>query len=778
MGRRFGQLAGILAFAIMLGRLGRLLLTGNEEPQWNLILAASAFLGGIAWWLLGQMTVRRRLKLTIFIGAGLLLFFRIIAPATLGAGILPRGETLGVLGEQLSTAFRIVQSGVPPVSINEGLLGILAAVMWALGALYTWGSTGGPYAAMFLPPIVMYLQFAVFDRFQAGLGWLMASAFVLALSIISLGMERRAETGRARDPEGRPMGRRSLNLAAIIAVIVAIGATTVANGAASVIDEYGHAPWRGGGSGGYGDGIGGLSYDRLVDLQQRVLNQSEQPVFEATLGPGAPPANQIYWRMETLDVFDGETWHRSDTGLTRFDPGRPLANQWDVYQGPTHDFVQAITIRALRSPVAPTAGVAVDIMSPPSQSNARHPTEFQALSDSALVAFPDLGEDDTYQVRTLHADRNRDLGALATGADGQLTPMFAAAAAAGEFDFSPGSASAATPPPNLDVLTQLPENTPVGIARTARLETAGAVSDFERAWILQSFFRDSGDFIYSTEVSTGHDSLVLENWINDFTSPNYRTGYCEQFAAAMAVMARSLGIPSRVVWGFTPGTQETQGDGTEKVVVRDRNAHAWVELWVEPYGWVQFDPTPRAEQDGFAEQPTSLTAGLDPDDYIVAADPSDILTAPDANPGFVEDTPVLNTESDPLATGPRWWLIGLVALLPVLAVIPVSKRLRRRRRLARIRQGDITAAWDEIVDRLTDLGRDVSESLTPIELAQHTDRALMPLAVSYASTVYGGRTGQARDSDLYGVEWWIDRTFDTRARARAAMSLRSLLRRN
>jgi len=115
--------------------------------------------------------------------------------------------------------------------------------------------------------------------------------------------------------------------------------------------------------------------------------------------------------------------------------------------------------------------------------------------------------------------------------------------------------------------------------------------------------------------------------------------------------------------------------------------------------------------------------------------------------------------------------------VPLLLVIPLLKRLRRRRRLTRVRHGDITAAWDEIVDRLTDLGVPLPESLTPMELARATDRALMPLAMSYSSTVYGGRTGQARESDLIGVEWWIDRSYDGPDRARAAMSLKSLIRR-
>jgi transglutaminase-like putative cysteine protease len=716
MGRRVGQLAGVLAFVLMMGRLGRLFLSGPDEPQWNLILAAATFLGGIAWWLLGQMTTRTGLKIGLFSAGAVLLVFRIMAPETLVFGVLPGTETLGVVGDQLSEALLIIRSGVPPLSTTPGLLGILAVVMWVIGALFAYGSTGGPYAAMFLPSLVMYFQFAVFDRLGAGLGWLMASSLTLGLCVVSMALERREDIGRARDAGGRPMPRRSLNLAAITAGVIAIGAIFVADNASGLISEYGNAPWRGGSGSGYGDGEGGIQY---------------------------------------------------------------LANAWDVYQGTTYDFLQVVRIESLVTEVAPTAGVPVDIQTAPNADASRNPTEFQVLSDSAILATPGLRRGDEYQVRTLHADRFADLGVLATGDGGQLTPMFAAAAEAGDFPYPAGSADGnATPPPELERYISLPENTPANITNLARAITIDAESDFEAAWMLQSWFRDSGEFTYSTEVDTGHSSLVLEDWLTDRTSPNFRTGYCEQFAAAMGVMARAIDIPTRVVWGFTPGDVEPQADGSERVVVRDRNAHAWVEVWLEPYGWVQFDPTPRREQSGYSAQPASLTAGLDPADFDPDPTTVDPVTEPSIPPGIGDDPTLLDDEATPLAgPGPRWWLIGIVAVIPLLVVVPIYKWGRRRRRLTRIREGDITAAWDEIVDRLEDLGEPLSPMMTPIEAARHTDNALVPLAVRYSSAVYGAREGEGKESDLLEAEWWLDRTYDTPRKARAALSLKSLYRR-
>ena len=68
-----------------------------------------------------------------------------------------------------------------------------------------------------------------------------------------------------------------------------------------------------------------------------------------------------------------------------------------------------------------------------------------------------------------------------------------------------------------------------------------------------------------------------------------KSGYCEYFAAAMAVMLRTLNVPSRLVNGFQTGTYNRMG---KDFVVRARDAHSWVEVYFTGYGWVPFDPTP------------------------------------------------------------------------------------------------------------------------------------------------------------------------------------------
>ena len=71
-----------------------------------------------------------------------------------------------------------------------------------------------------------------------------------------------------------------------------------------------------------------------------------------------------------------------------------------------------------------------------------------------------------------------------------------------------------------------------------------------------------------------------------------RSGNCEYFAAAMAVMLRSIGVPARVAAGFQQGEWNPYG---RYFMVRLSDAHAWVEVYLDGRGWVAFDPSPRAE---------------------------------------------------------------------------------------------------------------------------------------------------------------------------------------
>lgn len=772
MDKRVGRIAGFLAFVLLVARLGRLMESANPAPAWHVVIFASVFLGGVIWWLVSQTVAGRPLAIGLFSVAGIVLFLRISAAETLYAGFLPTPETFETLGPKLADSLETIRFGLAPVLPDAGVVAIIAVLVWVIGGLFVWGATSGPALAMVLPSFAFYLQLAVMDRKTTGIAWMIGSVLVIGLGVVAVAMERRTETGRVRNAEGRPIARQTQVAAFALAAIVGLGAIAAASTAAGFVPARGNLRWRS--STGYGTGGGGISFDRLADLQQRIIKRTNEVLFIAVLDENAPPANQVYWRMESLDAFDGEAWGSSGLLADYLNTGAAGGDPEHQYRGSSQIVAASVRIESLRMPILPTPGTAMAVN--PSLLNT---SVLQVAQDGSLIYEPELDQGERYvidrAVLPLYGD---DVAALASTPDGEFTPMFAAAAESGEFALEPVAHDQSTDrPADLDRFVELPEETPLGIFAEAAQRARGATTDFEAAWLLQYWFRDSGAFEYSSTVSTGHTSLDLEAWLTDPSSLNYRTGYCEQFAASMAVMGRAIGIPSRVVWGFTPGESFVQDDAnrTEAVRVRDNNAHAWVEMWMDGYGWVQFDPTPR----GGGVLPRSITASFNPTEFV---DSPDVIEGPAVEPpfvvpGFEEGLGGQGSQSG--GGGFAWQLIAIPLLIgAAVALVPWMKRMRKRRRLARLRQGDITAAWDEIVDRLTDLGQPVPAHETPMEFAHRTDDSLVSLATRYSAAVYGGRNGSASEIDLRVAEDWLRRRYESGPRTRAIFNPRSLFDRD
>ncbi|MFC4082026.1 transglutaminase family protein [Amycolatopsis samaneae] len=135
--------------------------------------------------------------------------------------------------------------------------------------------------------------------------------------------------------------------------------------------------------------------------------------------------------------------------------------------------------------------------------------------------------------------------------------------------------------------TQIDRVDPRVRAKTEQL-TAGKSSNFEKATALWQFFTAQNGFVYDTKTADATDADALADFIL-----NGKRGFCEQFASAMAVMARVAGLPARVAIGFTPGTRK--GDYQS---ISSQDAHAWVEVYFGDRGWVSFDPTPLADGRG------------------------------------------------------------------------------------------------------------------------------------------------------------------------------------
>jgi len=260
---------------------------------------------------------------------------------------------------------------------------------------------------------------------------------------------------------------------------------------------------------------------------------------------------------------------------------------------------------------------------------------------------------------------------------------------------------------------QVPVNLPRQIGDIAR-KVAGDGTSYEQALALQQYFRNNGGFVYSPDVlpprgkGDGGDDAVLAFLQN-------KQGYCVQFASAMAVMARTLGIPARVAVGFLPGTQRP--DHTYEISVRD--AHAWPELFFQTVGWVRFEPTPSTRSGpppAWALPPSSASVSPEPS-VSATARASVPAAAPREGPGQVQraaavQKPLLQRI---LAAVP-WRVLAAFAGLLLLALVPLAVSLlvrRRRWRSARGGAARVEAAWDEVREKLEDLGVRWAASWTP-----------------------------------------------------------------
>jgi transglutaminase-like putative cysteine protease len=136
---------------------------------------------------------------------------------------------------------------------------------------------------------------------------------------------------------------------------------------------------------------------------------------------------------------------------------------------------------------------------------------------------------------------------------------------------------------------QLPETLDGRIGELARQVTARAQTPYDKAVTLETYLRSK--FAYTLNLTGTHGEDPLAHFLFET-----HAGHCEYFASAMAIMLRTLGVPTREVNGFLPGEYNDLGDD---YIVRASDAHSWVEVYFTGVGWMTFDPTPPgAETDG------------------------------------------------------------------------------------------------------------------------------------------------------------------------------------
>ncbi|GAA5155080.1 DUF3488 and transglutaminase-like domain-containing protein [Microbacterium pseudoresistens] len=396
-----------------------------------------------------------------------------------------------------------------------------------------------------------------------------------------------------------------------------------------------------------------------------------------------------YLRIATLSMFDGEVWHADRSRTDALSEGLG-----DVS-------VPGAAVDEHRTSIRIT-GVSGDFLPLPYQATEVRGLEgvWLAMADNRTVVASNAdAQNQNYTVETSTAAPTLEQIRASTASG---------AAAVGE-------------------LRELPVDMPASIAEAAA-EIAGAQpTDYDRLISLQTWFRAGFRYSLETPVSEGFDGTGVDA-VARFLE--VRQGYCVHFAGAFALMARSLGMPARIVVGYLPGTPTDQQQGEPVYQVTSDQLHAWPEVYFEGLGWIPFEPTATRGvatrfESGAGDGTDVPSPGTDPGTAPSAApDPGDGLDRDEAAGGG--DAPVLR----PLDPSPvLWTVLGILAALLLPAAI---RAVVRAVRFSRIRDGDALPAWREVADTLRDLGLPASAADSPrMRGARLTaDRGVDPDAVA------------------------------------------------
>jgi len=277
-----------------------------------------------------------------------------------------------------------------------------------------------------------------------------------------------------------------------------------------------------------------------------------------------------------------------------------------------------------------------------------------------------------------------------------------------------------------------PEYRTKKITRLVKRITKHRDTPYGDAVAIQAWFTAPGRFTYSLKVPSTQSPSALINFLT-----KSKTGYCQQFAFAMAVMARLVGIPSRVVVGYTQGNFI----GNDNWQVKTSDAHAWPELFFPGAGWLRFEPTPPnpAGQAGQATAiPPPYSTPLSDQPNINPA--TGQLVNPNTNQGSSQGEKSqsgLNKLKKTAPTGAGSATAGkhgtppigpiVIVLLVVLLIAPATTRMAGRRwRWWRAKDdlGRAHAAWHELRNDLTDHRIPYRDSETPRVLTRRVATSL------------------------------------------------------
>ncbi|WP_425839638.1 transglutaminase-like domain-containing protein [Microbacterium sp. PA5] len=720
-----------------------------DGPQY-LVAGFGAIVVGLAIAWLGQW---RRWGVLPVAGVTLAVYFllggALALPHTAFLGVIPTIETWRQLALGTVTSFKTLLTTVPPVAASDGhlivpfLLTLVAAVLAGSLALRV-----RPAAWALLPALALTALQILLGASQPAAPLVQGLVFA-AIAVVWLALRQTWDADSAAQridnpaaTPSRPLrARRLIAGGAVLAIAAGVGIGTAAFATPPaqryILRDFVVPPFD------------IHQYPSPLQSWRGIIrDDADSTLF--TVG-GLPDEARV--RLATMDAYNGIVYNVSDDGAGSSSAFTPVRSNMSPTATGTETTVR-IDIADYRGVWLPDVGAVTEIAFDGDRAGElRRSAHFNDATGTGIVTAGLTGGD-AYTLQTRVSEVPSD-SALA---DAQFAPL--------------------TMPKQ--------EGVPESLSKLAAENLGDAETPIERVRALQDWLSTDGYFshgladdVYSP---SGHGAARISMLFGN----EQMIGDDEQYAVAMALLARQLGIPARVVMGWYP--DEDEADAGVFTATGD-NLHAWVEVAFDGFGWVPFDPTPDEDNEP-NDQNTKPQANPKPQ---VLQPPPPAQEPADLPPTIADD----REQDDDKEPGVDWLGpillyggigLGLAALMMApFIVLGLIKGARRARRRAAERTADrISGGWDELVDNAVDLRTPVVPGATRAESAQivvtrFDEPRVATLATWADADVYGPGDPSPEEVDAFWAQvdelvggmrqqtpWW--------RRLGARLSLRSLRR--
>lgn len=328
-------------------------------------------------------------------------------------------------------------------------------------------------------------------------------------------------------------------------------------------------------------------------------------------------------------------------------------------------------------------------------------------------------------------------------------------------------------------------NVPEELTSLASETVAEAESPIEQVRALETFLADGGFFSHGLEGEVLSRAGHTAERISTLIGGDQMIGDDEQYAVAMALLAREVGIPARVVMGFYPDEDKA---GEARFDATGDNVHAWVEVNFDGVGWLTFNPTPPEDK---VPNDQNTKPRVDPKPQVLQPppppqEPVDLPpTLPDDRKGDDETLNILGILGAILAIGGITLAVLALLASPFILIGAWKAAKRRSRRQAERAADRISGGWDELADRAVDYGARIAPGGTRTEEAATVASTLtLPQVTTLAqradAEVFGPSEPSAEDVDAFWTEvdtivGGLGKEAGFWKRTKARLSLRSLM---